>query len=388
MTVPRSFPRILALELAMAWGSMLVGTLLPDLIAEFRLSLGQAGLAGTIQNLAALAATLAAGALCRRLGSGRLLLAGAFMLAIVPMAIAAAGTPGILFCGVALLGLGTGAIDPMTNVELSRIAAENRGRYLSLLHFTYSVGAIAIPLVAAGAASLCGWRGPVYLGMVFSLSAGIWFGLGQDGGPPPAAREQNRSGRALWRDPLAWIMAPAMFLYAGVYKNLAVWIVTYLEKEFRLSHTAAALGLSLLFASVTLGRLLAVRLERSVSRTGLLLCYALGGAAATILLPAGGPGPVLCGIALFGLATGGIYPIATAFGMERYPDRAGPIAGLIYGAGTCGGIVLPVLTGRIADASGMRTGISVCTLAMAAAALAFIALFWQQRRHTAIKGGF
>lgn len=130
-----------------------------------------------------------------------------------------------------------------------------------------------------------------------------------------------------------WLFAVAVFLYGACEATFGNWGVLFLEKSGGLSAADAALGLSLFWGFIAIGRILftfyALRfspkwvymitpfivimvfylLPTASSRTLLLACMALGGLGMSVL-----------------------FPVSISMATERYPKYAALISGLLVAA--------------------------------------------------------
>ena len=379
---------IFSLELCLAWATTMTGTLLPEIIKDYHLRLGEAGLLGTAQSLIALCAILAAGVVSLKLGSGRLLAWGGLALTIFSVCMALAPSYTLFLAGIGLFGLGIGLVDPMTNAELAEVTGSERGRFLSLLHMSYGIGAALTPLVIAALLGFgFGWRTIVGLGAVFSFLAWQWFARQHSQKIElPSEVYSTHFGNAPFKDPRFYAIAAAMFFYAGAYRCLSMWMVTFLRVGLSASPAAAAGSLSLLFACVTAGRFVTSKTSEFLTRPLLLVLYGIGGAMSLALFYLGGMGGALAGLGLFGLTTAGIYPIVTAYGVELFPGRSGLVTGLIYGTGTGAGIILPQILGMAAESWGLQRAMTLTFWEMSAAGCFFVLLWLLQRGSERVSG--
>ena len=116
---------------------------------------------------------------------------------------------------------------------------------------------------------------------------------------------------------------------------------------------AALLGPTAFFAALTVGRLVGSAVLMRMSAPSFFRLSALlgllGPLAALIL---GHAGAIIAPV-LAGLGFANIWPLLFAITVERKPERASELSGLMCMA-IAGGAVIPLLMGKIADGAGLR----------------------------------
>jgi fucose permease len=336
----------------------LPGTLLPLLVEQFDIRLVEAGSLLALQPIGYLITVIGAQYLITRWGMRAVLSAG-------PLAFAA-GYGGFGFAsgwmsGAAMMlvaGLGFGVTEVALNALLINIGGERRANLLNFTHLFFGVGSfLAPPIVAQAVAAGLPWR-MCFGAAAFGIAAvGVgWSRLQLDHVAAPASVEGG--GRAV-RSRLGFLLAAMLGVYVGVEMGIGGWLTKYMVSERNVTLTYASNALSLYWMGLAAGRLALSTLSHRVGETALLLGLTLVSALA---LPAGllAPAPwlaVLC-FALTGLGFSGIFPVVIALGGRHYPhDIAGITSVMITGAGI-GGIVVPWAMSAIADAAGLRVGMT------------------------------
>ena len=166
------------------------------------------------------------------------------------------------FAAVTLVaGLGAGALDGGANGLVLDVYREGRGRAMNLLHTSFSIGALAAPLIV-GTLVEGGmpWQTVVVATGVGPLAAGHRVRRHPDAqrprsaGRPPSARHDAATqgvGRSLLAGPLL-LLGIAIAAYVASEVGVSNWIVRFLEPA---PLTTATLALSLFWAGLTVGRL-------------------------------------------------------------------------------------------------------------------------------------
>jgi MFS transporter, FHS family, glucose/mannose:H+ symporter len=275
-------------------------------------------------------------------------------------------------------GLGAGALDGGGNGLFLDLYQSGRGRALNLLHVFFSVGALSAPLVVGRLVeSGVAWPSITIATGVAALVVGVMFlfvtmpdGRHKANATPPAGE-----GSALGRpgDRLAApliLLAVAIACYVASEIGVSNWLVRFLEPA---PLSVATTALSLFWAGLTLGRLLAARFAdrfdhvrfAAVSSTAMSVALV-----AAILVPS-----LPVSIALFalaGVATGPVFPMVIAIGGDRYPDRTAAVGGFLASAAVVGSIVYPPIMGFLSVTVGLTVAMLGTVLLGLASAAALV----------------
>ena len=155
---------------------------------------------------------------------------------------------------------------------------------------------------------------------------------------------------------------------------MSSWLVGFLVDE---PMAVATFALSLFWAGLTAGRVVASRTaDRFAPVTFTALCAFAGGAAvlAAVAGPAGAPR-----IALFlaaGFAFGPVYPMIVSIGGALAPHRAAAVAGTLGASGVVGSITYPPLVGILPGAGGLAAGVAGAGLLIGASGVAVLVAGW------------
>jgi fucose permease len=266
-------------------------------------------------------------------------------------------------------GLGAGGLDGGVNglvLDLNR--SGGRGRALNILHVCFSLGALSAPL-AVGRLIEGGMPWQTILlgtGLAALAVAALFLTVPMPHGRRSAeardpADERSAAQRAGNRLALPLILlAVAICCYVAAEVGVSNWLVRFLEPA---PLTTATTALSLYWAGIALGRLLAARFA---DRFDHVLFAATSSAAMSVALVGAILVPSLpASIALFalaGVATGPVFPMIIVIGGDRYPDRTSAVSGLLTGSAVVGSIIYPPVMGFLSVTVGL-------TVAMLGAAL-------------------
>jgi len=332
------------------------GPLMPSLAATFHLNDSQSGLLFLLYF-----AGNSVGALLCRSNYARAMTVG--FLALSVGCLSAALASGILLYP-AFLFLGTACGVPMSAVSLfvGRNFSSRCAPTLTLLNFSWSVGALAAPLLAAQLLLHHSYRAVYVLLAVAGAAAmmACWRFL-EDAPEPVTIASQQRSYANLR---LVGLFALMAFLQVGIENTSLAWLPTYLLRSGGVGMALAAASSSLYWVGFLSSRALSTLVLMRVPVMRVFRgTVALGITAAVLLafLPAGyGRGAA---IFLLGAALAPIFPLllSALFARVRHTADARWVLALCG----FGGSVLPWMTGWISTHTGsLRLGLTTVPAAL------------------------
>jgi FHS family glucose/mannose:H+ symporter-like MFS transporter len=209
--------------------TVLLGPMLPTLSARWSLDYTQAGSLFTVQFAATTVAVVLSGFVASRWGfrfainSGLLVMAAA--LALLPHGARPVG----LVC-IAAWGAGMGLAVPACNLLVAEVNPQRRSAALSLLNFSWSVGAVSCPFLVSAALR--------HHATVFFFHAVAGFTLLVFAGIAASALYVKNPTRSVggadipkaaipWSDRTVSVLAALFFLYVGAECALGGWIASY-----------------------------------------------------------------------------------------------------------------------------------------------------------------
>ncbi len=339
-----------------------LGPLLPMFSKQWRLSDAQVGSFFPAQYCVSLIGVIATGWLLPRFGFSKVLAAG-FMFLTLGMAFLGV-SPWLLtaFC-VSLNGFGYGLTNPTTNLRGTQLPSSNVAAAVSLLNFSWGVGAVACPFLVAALVPKIGIRG---LGICVAVCT-LAIALAHLFRTAPAVRAKRaKHSWADWtkhlRQGASIPLVMLFFLYVGTEAGTGGWVAA-LEKRMPVSGHASALTIapSVFYGFLLLGRGLAPLGLRRFSTVAISLGGLMSASAGTALIALAHSIPVLLvGTAMAGMGCAPQYPILVTWLAKIFRTDSDWLGALYFGAGSLGGGVLPQLVGTIATLSNsLRAGFLV-----------------------------
>ena len=311
-----------------------------------------------------------AGSLVQRFDVRRVLAIGLALWAGATMLCGLATGYAMLLALRLLMGLGESVIYPANARILAEHASERvRGRCNGLISMAMCLGPTAGTLVGGLMLARFGWRA-VFLSLGLLSLLWLWPWLTtpkvQTASAPVRRGESGPGYGELLARRQIWAVSVGQLCYSWQFYLLLTWLPSYLVKAQHLSLTAmagigaAVYGVQALAALA--GGVLTDALVRRGSgstegrRTVLLIGIAGGGLALLVE----GLGPKALAIPclfLAGICTGAANPLIFSIGQTLAGPRAGGRwMGIQNMGGNCAGILAPITTGVIAQATGNFTG--------------------------------
>ena len=339
----------------------------------------------------AIATMTVSGALCRRFGSGRVLVACGALLSLALLLPRLARSAPWLGLGLVVFGIGYGGVNVAMNSIAVDVVAALRRPVMPSFHAAWSLGGLAgaglggllaphlAPLPHLGIVSLLGLAVTVVCGRMLlahpltaprpARAAGAGERNGRPGagtrpGSPPGSRAQ------------AWRVVGVFGLIAlcSAYGEGAIgdWGALHLRQDLGAGPGLAAAGYAAFALAEACGRLAGSWL---LTRLGQTMVLVVGGLTACAGMLAAALAPAvfvaLAGFALTGLGVANMFPAA----MTRAGLLAGPYGVAAASTLGYGGFLLgPPAIGFLASLARLGTGLTtVSALALVAAALACLA---------------
>ena len=306
---------------------VMIGTLVPELLQYFEVSLSDIGFLMTIQCFGGILALFLGSRFAEKVKKSL----------IIPIAFGSLGL-GLLVVGYSasflvlqtaffLTGFFIRITDIFLNAFVGQIHQENSGIYLNRLHMFFSIGAFTGPFYSGMLIKLDFHWQQIYsiIGILFVVSAllGCWFIL------PIGKMHQTQSpmNRApvnfleIIQDSKIWILGATLLFYSFHQLSVTVWLPYYMEDSLGASKEMANLAISLFWFGIILGRFFVSIIVKNQDPARLLSFGAFVGA---FLLVVGiySRDIFLTTSAYFivGLLTGAVIPLAFTICYKIFPE--------------------------------------------------------------------
>ena len=356
----------------------MLGTILPDLSARFKLSPAQNGTIALAQAMGLIIASLSVGPLIDYEGKKVGLLLGLALITIALFWLPNSKGYTNIIAALFLLGIGGGIIVTGANALVSDIDPAHRGTTLNLLNLFFGLGGLATPLISANLFQ----RNSIRLCYtVASLTAFVLVFHVLTPIPPPAAAQPElwKGAEEVAGSPVLWLLAAYMFLYVASEVGVWNWLVRHLVAQ-GLPESKALNILSLGFAlGLLVGRVAVAPILRSVSELTVTLAAPVAMMVFTYLMLRTRDA-VQAWILVFcaGLAMAPVFPTTLAIVGNTFTHMTATAMGIVI---TCGWIGLAVssrIIGSIAGDDPKRLKKALMLLPGMAAAMVVINLVLHQ----------
>lgn len=255
--------------------------------------------------------------------------------------------------GVAVACLG----DLPTGAAIAARFRDGRGLALGLVYIGSNIGGALVPLAGALLAAGTSWRTAFVVigGLLWLLLLPAARSVGR-AAPAPATAAEPDDGvdwRALVRQRDFWLLFWALFAFYLYRLGLNTHLVAFLG-DLGYSQLAAAGGFSLMLALGIAGKLVAGAVaDRLGARAAVLGNFALIALASLLLLAPSLPAAMPAFLVVHGAATAAEDVVVPLLVAQRFGSAMlGRVYGLLLLALVPGGILGPLLAGRVFDASG------------------------------------
>lgn len=261
-----------------------------------------------------------------------------------------------LLIGIIFLGIGNTVVQVSANPLLMDVVPRERfSSFMSLSQFIKAICSLLGPIITTAVAVRFGdWKIVFLVYAITSFIAVAWLYFTRIAEiKPERAPATFRSCFSLLNRRYIILMVLSILFIVGADVGMNSNIANYLSKRFDLSLEQASLGISLYFFALMTGRFLgAVGLSFLPSRKFLLGTAILAVIGIVLMIIA--PTLLLARIGIFvtGLGSGNLFPLIFSVTVDKMPERANEISGLMIMA-VSGGALIPPLMGIVSDSLGV-----------------------------------
>ncbi len=268
----------------------------------------------------------------------------------------------MMFASFILLGIGNTIIQVSANPLLQDVSpADKLASFLSTSQFVKAIISFSGPLIATAMASVFGdWKLVLAIYGITSLLGALWLSLTPIQESKPDRKPASFSSCfGLLKNRFVALMALSIFLIVGAEVSTNTNISNVLMSKFDITMEKAALAISAFFAGETISRLIGAIILNWIKPRVFLLLTAL-----TSLIGVLGvfiaPSFTIALVAVFiiGFGAGNMFPIIFSLALEKMPDRANEISGLLIMA-VSGGAVIPLVMGGVSTAVSPLASVAV-----------------------------
>ena len=308
--------------------STMLGSLLPFMMAEYKMSYALGGMVLSAHQIGNQAAVFIAGFLPYLLGRKKSTISLGAGILVGMLLMSVTGNPILMLIAFAATGIGRGTMSNIANVVVSEITV-NKTSSLNLLHATFAVGALLAPFLTilfTGPMRL-DWRSAAWLVAAAGLLMLVVFGRSSlsDTPSPKVAAE---GGKSFVRSPRFWLVTAILFAYLCTEATIMGWLITYFKDSGIMGGTLAQSTSSVLWMMMLAGRLLCAAFSYKVDKHKLLVVMSAAIAGFYLLMISTRDiriiFPTLMGL---GISMAGLYPTSlSCMDPSHMPMVVGAIA--------------------------------------------------------------
>jgi fucose permease len=332
----------------------MLGTILPDLSARFKLTPQQNGTIALFQALGLIIASLGVGPLIDNEGKKVGMVLGLALITIALFLLPRSNGFGSIASYLFLLGLGGGIIVTAANALASDVSPEHRGTTLNLLNLFFGLGGLATPFISANLLS----RNSVRLCyLVGGLTAATLIVNGVTTMPQPTGEQSfvfSQVGDVIG-SPTLWLLALFLFLYVSCEVGVWNWLVQHLIAQ-GIPESRALNILSLGFAlGLLVGRVGVSRVLITVSSLSVTLAASILMLITTyLMLQTSNPTVAWILVFMAGIAMAPVFPTTLAIVGDTFTRMTGTAMGVVITSGWVGLAVSSRIIGSIAGGDPKR----------------------------------
>jgi MFS transporter, FHS family, glucose/mannose:H+ symporter len=334
----------------------LLGPLMPILKNRWDITDAQAGSLFASQFTGSFIGTIFTSFLLPRLGFSKMLALG-FLCFALGFSFFGVGPWTVTAVAVAVYGFGYGLANPGANLRATQLPSKNVAAAVSLLNFSWGVGAVVSPFLVGLLIPQIGVRGLALILMCFSalLGAVHYFNYTRRAGAP-AVTPPKRS-LADWMEqlrlPAAIPLALLFFFYVGSEVGVGGWVASQEKRLPGAGSSALALAPSFFYGMLLFGRGIAPVLLRRVSTARLAFTGLVSAAIGTAIISFSPHAYLLyLGAAIVGFGFAPQFPIFVTWLAEIFKEKANWLSAFHFGAAGVGGAVLPWVIGQVSTRTG------------------------------------
>lgn len=362
---------------------MILGSLLPLISAEYALNNTISGSLISAHQAGNLIAGFIAGVLPIYMGRKKAIMFLCLFVMVGFLIMILTGNPVLLILGFIFTGISRGSISNFNNAVVNEVSGSSSAA-LNLLHSTFAVGALAAPFLVILCTNLFGDRGWKVASIIIIVLCGISVFMFSKIKIDDKAKVKDKGNLsyAFITDKFFLINAGILFFYLCAEAAINGWIVKYFVDTNIMTREYAQMLASILWFVILIGRLTCAaigdkvpkKVMLTVTSVGLAVCYG-------VLLSSRDLTVITAMIVGVGFFMAGIYPTTISnVGsiIKKYPMSMGVL--LIVGG--LGGIVMPMLTGVLADQMGFFAGMAAIFFALVLLIVCVVLnLFYKQKEN-------
>lgn len=344
---------------------IILGSLLPMIKSTYNLDYSVSGMLLSAHSLGNLIAGFIAGIVPVYLGrkNSIMLLSSSSIIGFLGMVIT--GNPLILILAFFLTGIARGSISNFNNVVVTE-TSDGNPKALNILHSFFAIGAFVAPflVIAFTRQNPDNWKISAIIVAILALIMLILFYFIKIDNTKKSKAKREKVSYTFMKNTHYWISTGILFFYLCAETAINGWLVTYFKDSGIMSTNYAQTLASLLWLVILFGRLTCAYASQFISKHKMLLASSIGATIFFILLLAT-QSLVIITISIIGLGfcMSGIYP-TTVSNLGNVIKSTPMAMSTLLAISGVGSILMPSITGAVAEKSGIFGGMALITVAI------------------------
>lgn len=347
--------------------ALIIGAIMPAILEDLNMGYNQGGMLLSFQSIGNLIASFLSGLVFFYLGrkKGIVLLSSMSVIGFFAMTIVK--LPVFLLPAFFLTGLGKGSVTNINNTIVNEVGNGRPGP-MNILHTFFAIGAFMAPFFASWCFGMnLSWRFILSVVSAFALVMVILYSSIDINSTKINKKEKNNKEKQSFdflKNISFYLTSGILFFYVGVEYAVNGWIVTYLKDTGIMTTTLAQKILSILWVIIIFGRLFVAYISKKVDKRTILLVSSTGVMVffGLFLISSNIWAIVACILGL-GFCLSGIYPTAVS-NVGNVLKESTLAMGVLLGVAGLGGILMPYITGLVAEKVGIAGGMIAISVAV------------------------
>lgn len=343
--------------------STLLGPVLPAFSRHWLLSDAQAGFFFTAQYFGSAVGVALTSLFLPRFGFSRVAATGfgAFLIGFLFLGLGPWVLSGLL---IGIIGFGYGLTNPAINLRGTQLPSKSTAAAVTLLNFSWSIGAALCPFLVGWLFPLIGLRG--FSNLLVGCSAVLVVLHFSSRGAPTVRSETHYTHS--WKEWIAHLRLPQtipllllFLLYVGTEVALGGWVASYEKRMPGRSGLTLVVAPSFFYGALLLGRGVAPLALRHAAQIRVSICgLLLATAGCGVIAISNSPRALYLGAAIAGFGLAPQYPILVTWLAAIFQANSNWIGALFFSAGGIGGGALPWLVGIVSNSThSLRVGLCI-----------------------------
>ncbi len=345
--------------------ALIIGAIMPLILTDFNIGYDKGGMLLSFQSIGNLLASFLGGIIPVYYGRKNTIVALSSMTAIGFGGMIITKSPLFLLLPFFLTGIGRGSVTNIGNTIVNDVG-EGRPGPLNILHTFFAVGAFMAPFFASWSLSMgLSWRFVLGVVSVLAIIMVLVFLTmeidntrvkKQKNGKDEGKRKEQNMSLDFLKNVDFYLSSGILFFYVGVEYAVNGWIVTYLKDTGIMSTSLAQRVLSILWIVIIFGRLFIAYISKYVDKKTILLTSSIGTMFFfTLFIMSSSIWAIVVCILGLGFCLSGLYP-TTVSNVGGVLKGSGLAMGTLLGVAGLGGILMPYITGAVAEKVGIAGG--------------------------------